>query len=139
MNRKWNLFFWSGLHWIAVIALLLPLVSAQVCSADPVNGQAVVWGVFVFPYENPETKFLKISAGNDCSLALTVDGRVVQWGENRGLPPEVKSGVREISSGFYHNLALKTNGTVVAWAGAGGPSYGVTNPPPGLTNIAAIC
>src|SRR5262249_17720859 len=138
MIWKVNLYCWTRFIWIQVITLLISLVSSRDCSAAGVNGQVVVWGPLVYPYENPNTKFLKITAGNDCSLALNCDGRVVEWGENRGLPLEVQSGVREISSGYFSNLALKTNGSVVAWAGANGSAFGLTNLPPGLTNIAAI-
>jgi len=109
MIREKQLFCESRFSWVTFIALFIPLISPRHGSAAGINGQVMVWGAFFFPYENPETKFVKIAAGNDCSMALTYDGRVVQWGANRGLPNEVLSGVREISSGYYHNLALKTN------------------------------
>jgi len=40
-----------------------------------------------------------------------------------------------IAAGELHSLALKNNGTVVAW---GDNTYGQTNVPAGLTNVAAI-
>lgn len=58
-----------------------------------------------------------IAAGGTYSLALTLDGRVFEWGGGRSAPAEVAglSAVKQIAVGDHHRLALKSDGTVVAW------------------------
>lgn len=58
-----------------------------------------------------------IAAGGTYSLALTLDGRVFEWGGGKNAPAEVAglSSVKQIAVGDRHRLALKNDGTVVAW------------------------
>ena len=56
-----------------------------------------------------------IASGGDFSLALTADGRVMEWGG--GKAPFLVTGltsIKQIAVGERHRLALEENGTV--WA-----------------------
>jgi len=79
-----------------------------------------------------------LAAGENHSLALKADGRVVAWGDNtvgQTKVPAGSSGVVAIAAGFYHSLALKSDGTVVAW----GQTYDTpATVPVGLTEVVAI-
>jgi alpha-tubulin suppressor-like RCC1 family protein len=57
---------------------------------------------------------IDISAGEDFSLALKNDGKVVVWGDSNKFDPipEDLSGVIAVSAGFNYWLALKSDGTV---------------------------
>jgi regulator of chromosome condensation len=80
----------------------------------------------------PDTKFVKVAAGDSTSFALTDDGRVYGWGCFRsndgifGLTPDVKVATRpvlisdlknvvDIKAGANHALALDSKGAVYAW------------------------
>ena len=58
-----------------------------------------------------------IAAGGDYSLALTSDGRVLEWGGGKTIPTEVAglTPIKQIAAGDRHRLALKEDGTVMAW------------------------
>jgi len=69
-------------------------------------------------------------------MALNTNGTVVNWGMTGAAVPAGLANVVAIGAGADPNgLALLNNGTVVAW---GGGDYGVSSPPPGLTNVIAI-
>jgi len=59
-----------------------------------------------------------IAGGEDYSLALRADGKIVGWGANdygqTSIPAEATN-VVAISVGAWHSLALRADGTVVAW------------------------
>ena len=58
-----------------------------------------------------------IAAGGDFSLALTSDGRVLEWGGRNPTPTEAPglSMIKQIAVGDRHRLALRQDGTVIAW------------------------
>jgi alpha-tubulin suppressor-like RCC1 family protein len=79
-----------------------------------------------------------IAAGGWHSLAVTLDGTVVGWGDgsHRQLDkPADLNHVTSVAAGHFHSLALKTDGTVVPW---GDNDYGQSNVPYGLSNVKAI-
>ncbi|MFN8541130.1 MAG: Ig-like domain repeat protein [Thermomicrobiales bacterium] len=78
------------------------------------------------------SNIIAVSGGEDHSLALRADGRVIAWGSDfsgqlgdgtRGSPertatPQLVPGVTEviaIAAGPHHSLALKADGTIVSW------------------------
>lgn len=90
-----------------------------------------------------------VAAGGYQTLALTADGRVVEWGEWGGALPQVMPYLEHItalSAGQHHILALRNDGTVWAWGdnsqGQLGDSTGINNDRPvqvlGLTGMIAI-
>ncbi len=59
----------------------------------------------------------QIAAGGQISVALTADGRVLQWGNNT-LAPTIVAGVsdvRQVAAGDRHVLAVTRSGVVYAW------------------------
>jgi alpha-tubulin suppressor-like RCC1 family protein len=74
---------------------------------------------------------MAVAAGNDHSLALKTDGRVVAWGDGsnglRPVPLAAQSGVVAVAAGVYHDLAQWAGGRLVAW---GHNLYGQCNAPP---------
>jgi alpha-tubulin suppressor-like RCC1 family protein len=127
-----------------------------------VNGQAVLgWGGnssgqigdgSTLQKLNPSLVTLKniqaIAAGGDYSMALTSDGRVLEWGGGITTPTEVSGlvGVKQIAAGERHRLALKQDGTVWAWGdnnrGQIGDGTNTNRPSPvqvtGLANMVTI-
>src|SRR5664280_2713471 len=84
---------------------------------------------------------------NDSSMALKANGTTVVWAETpyltmTNLPvPAAVTNVVAIADGGDHYVALKSDGTVFAWSlpafGYTAPA-GITNPPPGLSNVVAV-
>ncbi|WP_196426476.1 chitobiase/beta-hexosaminidase C-terminal domain-containing protein [Paenibacillus campinasensis] len=70
----------------------------------------------------------QIAGGRNHSLALTADGKVLAWGENKidktmvpiEVPDEAQSNIVSVSAGDNHSLALTVSGEVIAWGGAEG-------------------
>jgi alpha-tubulin suppressor-like RCC1 family protein len=78
-----------------------------------------------------------IAAREEHSLALTAEGRVVQWPDNA--VPSGLSNVVAIAAGGSHSLALTAEGRVVAWGSYWNGSTGVPmTVPSGLSNVVAI-
>lgn len=90
----------------------------------------------------PGTRVIAISAGGNDSLALTSDGRVLAWGDNRfgqlgnggvgnqsfaPVQVHVPAGVQvtAVSAGAVHGLALTSGGRVLAWGDNGQGDVGV--------------
>jgi alpha-tubulin suppressor-like RCC1 family protein len=85
-----------------------------------------------------------IAAAGNYALALTPEGRVVQWPDspNNPVPSGLSNVVAIAAAGETgidvipgHSLALTAEGRVVGW---GDNSYGQTNVPSGLSNVVAI-
>jgi alpha-tubulin suppressor-like RCC1 family protein len=83
-----------------------------------------------------------ISAESVRTFALTLAGRVLNWGKinNNGwvdeiIPPSATN-VIAIDAGQSHTLALLASGTVIAWGQNG---YHQLDVPPGLHDVTAIC
>jgi alpha-tubulin suppressor-like RCC1 family protein len=85
------------------------------------------------------TNVVAISAGYSNSLALTIDGTVIPWGDlshGATLPPGDATNVAAISSGAWHGMALRNDGTVLVW---GRNNEGQTNVPSSINgNVVAI-
>ena len=98
------------LQWLlAGISVPLALNPSQ---AAPV-GTVVSWGKDVIPYVAPGTRFTKIAAGGDHSLALTSGGTVVAWGDVSQSPvPAGLSNVIAIAAGGWYSLALVASPSV---------------------------
>jgi len=91
-----------------------------------------------------------IAAGQEFSLGLTPDGKVVGWGWNvygQTTIPAGLSNVVAIAAGITYSLALRADGTVIGWGyNYDGEATGVPNGTPGavsiggqpLTNVVAI-
>ena len=108
-----------------------------VFSSQPA-GTVVSWGQQTMPMVASGTRYKAVSAGYLHSLALTQDGTVVAWGDNRygeAAVPSGLSGVVAIAVGGYHSLALKQDGTVVAW---GADNNGQATVPSGLSGVIAV-
>ncbi|MGO8678611.1 MAG: immunoglobulin domain-containing protein [Limisphaerales bacterium] len=84
------------------------------------------------------TNVVAIAAGADYSLALSGQGTVTAWGDNRhgqANVPTYLANVVAIAAGDLHCLALLGDGTVTAW---GDNSHGQTSVPAGLSNVVSI-
>jgi hypothetical protein len=111
------------------------------------DGSIVVFTGPLFPYQqyNPPSNAIAVAVGPGL-LALTADGRVVQFSTPPTPVPSGLSNVVAISGGYGNALALKDDGTVIGWgradisqqidnvsALAAGGRYSLvltTNPPP---------
>jgi len=126
-------------------------LSASVCEIYAAN-RIVSWGDINYdvivtsdPALSRGPGVLQISSGDFHSVALSGDGNVLAWGDNRfgqtSVPDLLKrSPVAEIAAGNIHTLALTRNGTVVGWGpGYGQPGdYGQCAIPSDLGNVLAI-
>ena len=80
---------------------------------------------------SPELTFKAIAAGENHSLALTVDGTLYRWGDNslgqlgdgtnirQDLPVSIPGEITfsAIAAGLYYSLALAADGTLYSWGG----------------------
>src|SRR5688572_20487193 len=113
--------------------ILLLAVAASAAPADRPAGTLVSWGAIVIPYVPPDTKYRAIATGPFHSVAITMNGSVVAWGDNNGGQADVPAGLRDVqsvSAGVEHSLALKSDGTVVGW--------GRTKVPANVSNVVAV-
>lgn len=108
---------------------------ARHAAALRADGRLVLWGSNAFGECNvPAGNYLQGSAGghlvwSPCTLALAVDGTIVQAGGGGwfgGKP--TGSGFRAVSCGYYHGAAIRADGTAVCWGWNG---HGQSNPPAG--------
>jgi hypothetical protein len=89
-------------------------VAAWGCAADTNGGQCTVPA-------SAQRGITAIAAGAVHSLALTQDGRVLEWGEAcedpvcNTPPPQAQSGVVAIAAGLRHSIALRADGTIDEW------------------------
>lgn len=89
--------------------------------------------------EVPEAAFdgIVVKAGDEHSLALLPNGRVVGWGSDllgKATPPTTLTDAVAIAAGEDHSVALTVKGEVVSW---GAPLSGIPKPL-SATNIIAI-
>jgi alpha-tubulin suppressor-like RCC1 family protein len=101
------------------------------------NGTVVAWGLGMAQTPSSLTNVIEIAAGTVGNLAITDNGTVTAW--NFAGVKAVPSGLTNVQSiAVGHTfLALNGDGTVVAWGGFD-VGYGLTNVPPGLSNVVAI-
>ena len=101
------------------------------------------WGI---PSE--ATNIIAIAAGDNHSLALRADGRIIGWGaggpgaggtdaKGQTIIPDNATNLVAIGAGYRHSLALRADGAVIVW-GDSNTGYGVTNVPAGLTSLDLI-
>lgn len=84
------------------------------------------------------TNAVALAGGNNCSLALKTDGKVVAWGDNaygQTTVPATVSNVVAVSAGGGHNLVLRADGKPLAW---GRNTSGQTNVPAWLSNATSV-
>ena len=123
------------------------------CLALKGDGTVVSWGgVAAYPMYNyyitnnygqtnvPAglTNVVQVAVGQNFSLALKSDGRVVAWGDSSygqtNVPANLTNAV-QVAAGADTALALRSDGTVTAWGSNGN---GQTNVPAGLTNAVQV-
>lgn len=121
------------------------LVALVLTPSSSWAGQRVVaWGDIA--YDLPaDSSMSQISSGFYHSLALTGDGAVLSWGDNRFNQtniPEILKGklVAAVAAGNVHNLALLPDGQVTAWGPAPGQmgDYGQAEVPASLGIVTSI-
>jgi hypothetical protein len=105
-------------------------------------GQVIVWGWNDYGQTNvptSATNVLALAAGDAHCLVLRTDGTVLAWGLNgfgrTNVPFDLTNAV-SVAAGSSHSLALRRDNTIALW-GKIMPA-GVTNVPPGATNIVAL-
>lgn len=84
------------------------------------------------------TDAVAIAAGDEFSLALKADGKVVAWGDNsvgQTSVPSALADVVAIAAGTLHAMALRSDGSVTVW---GANQAGERTVPAGLGNVVAI-
>jgi alpha-tubulin suppressor-like RCC1 family protein len=129
----------SGQRWLLCTlasGLLTLAVPPAIASSTP--GTVVSWGRQIIPYNEPGTRYTRIAAGGEHSLALRSDGTVVAWGSDIDGQSAVPVGLIDvvaIVAGQSHSLALKSDGTIVAW---GENEHGQIRVPAGLNRVVAI-
>ncbi len=141
-------------HLSIIAAAVLSLKDLPAPAAPVPPGDVFGWGSNnQLQTSIPErtTNIVAIAAGDYHSVALTLDGRAVCWGDNahgqvtgrpstssptstNGSPPGLAD-VIAIAAGGYHTMALRRDGTVIAW---GDNVYGQTNVPSTLSGVVAI-
>lgn len=90
------------------------------------------------------TNITKVAAGNNHSVALSADGRVLAWGDNTYRQTEVPTAAAnavDVAAGDNFGLALRMDGKVIGWGFSNAvstlPSYGA-NVPATATSMIAI-
>jgi alpha-tubulin suppressor-like RCC1 family protein len=79
------------------------------------------------------TNVVRVSTGRT-SFGIKADGTLVSWPIDELMSADLAP-VVDAEGGIFYSLALRTDGTVTAW----GIDYvGLTNVPPGLSNVVAI-
>lgn len=84
----------------------------------------IVLAIAMFRVMAAEAVEFQLAAGGAESVAVTPDGRVLQWGKQGGPLPVPLMGIDHVTAvavGHEHILALKNDGTVWAW---GSNDYG---------------
>ncbi len=126
---------WLGL-------LCLPVLLATVLCGQA-SQRLVAWGDIAYDLTTDSDS--RISSGFYHSLALTSDGTVLAWGDNRfnqtNIPDALKyKPAAAIAAGNVHNIALTSGGQVLAWGPAPGQpgDYGQCNVPADLGAVIAI-
>ena len=76
-----------------------------------------------------------IVGANNRYTALLADGTVLPFGTYPWVQPSAVTNVAQIAAGPNHMVALRRDGVVLAW---GDNSYGQTNVPAGLSNVASV-
>ena len=121
MNIKLKAFFALA----AIAIALIPQAEAQNTNRTP--GTVIGWGGQVIPIVAPGTRFTKIAAGYNHSLALKSDGTVVAWGLNTtgqtNVPPGLTN-VIAISAGQTFSMALIGSGPPITHALLTSPAAG---------------
>lgn len=92
------------------------------------DGNIYEWGVFPneklkkIPSSSETGRLTQISAGLDHVLAVSEDGKVFTWGNDRmglsSVPMELRTGgeaVKQIQAGYQISLALTEDGTMYNW------------------------
>jgi hypothetical protein len=113
------------------------------CLALKTDGTVSAWGNETQPAPPGLSNVVAIATGPGYDLALTANGRVVDWlgtdWTSVKAPADLQDVVAVAAGGSY-GLALKSDGTVVGWGiytdplGGGKPA----DPPAGLSNVVAI-
>jgi alpha-tubulin suppressor-like RCC1 family protein len=93
-------------------------------------------------FEIPEDlpSLIAIAAGNNASIGLKPDGKVVTWGR-KTLPIEPPTGldhVVKVASGGDHLVALKDDGSVAAWGSNANGQCDLTDALPKIIGITAL-
>jgi len=140
----------AGVGDYSLIVLAMPHKKPTITSVTPVIGptegnQEVTINGTDFALKT--NKLNQVSVCVNCSIALSMDGKVFSWGSNQdgklgdgnsgnannvnvpvavkteGTPMKGKT-ISQISSGYVHNLALSMDGKVYAWGDNAGGQLG---------------
>ena len=108
---------------LAGVLALAGLPAANAVQLLP--GTVVGWGQNIYMEATVPADAISISAiaaGQDYSLALKSDGRVMGWGRPDAQPlaalPAGLNGISAIAAGSHHAVALKNDGTLTVWGDA---------------------
>ena len=109
-------------RWTAVMCLAVTSLTRTACASN----RMVAWGDITYdvtlttdPGTGSGNGLMQISSGDYHSVALSSDGVVLAWGDNRfgqiSVPDYLQlSPIAQVAAGNIHNLALTHQGVVVA-------------------------
>lgn len=122
--------------------LCLPILLANALCSQA-SQRLVAWGDIA--YDLTADNYSRISCGFYHSLALTKDGTVLAWTDNRFNQTNIPDALTykpatAIAAGNVHNIALTSSGQVLAWGPAPGQpgDYGQCNVPQNLGEVIAV-
>src|SRR5580698_10490041 len=88
------------------------------CTNHLAANQAVAWGSPTnIPVEVNQA--VAISAGWGYSLAIALDGSLIDWGNDPGTPPAGLNNLVAVAASHEHSLALMGDGTIAVWGDPG--------------------
>ncbi len=138
---------WSSSGYDAMPAAITAVAQIEVsnfgnsCVARLADGSVMTWtpndpaSAATVPMPAGGARWIATDTGSTRSMAVAVDGTVVQWGASVPAVPGGTTGIARVALGRAHTVALHDDGSVTCWGDNG---HGQSTVPGGLVGVIAI-